>query len=69
MPRHIGFWDDADAPLDPQIEAVARQHSTSRSQVLRAAVQAALPRMRAGELRVPAPRPVGRPRQTEARTR
>jgi len=64
---HVAFFDLTEAPLLPELDAVAREHGTTRSQALRAAVQAGLPLLRRGEKPVPPPRRVGRPaRTTEA---
>lgn len=66
--RHIALWEPPTSPLVAEVDAIARANSTTAAQVVRAALAASLPRMRAGELRVPAPRRVGRPRRTDART-
>jgi len=61
--RQAAFWTDT--RLIDDLDAIARQHRTTRSQVLRAAVAAGLPSLRRGEQPVPSPRAVGRrPRTT-----
>lgn len=67
-PQHVAFFDEPQAPLLPELDAVARLHRTSRSQVLRAAIEAGLPLLRRGEKPVPPPRRVGRPPRTPETT-
>lgn len=63
MPVHIAIWDSAQ--LVDDLDDLARAHRTTRSQVVRAAIEAGLPALRRGEKPVPAPRPVGpRPHAT-----
>jgi len=64
--RQAAFWTDT--RLIDDLDAIARQHRTTRSQVLRAAIAAGLPALRRGEKPVPPPVPTGRPPRTRQET-